>query len=142
MILDIFSRYVPAWLVAAAEDAVVAKDFIADTIRGNGAAPHTIHADRGAAMTSKPVSGLLVDLGVTQSHSRPGVSNDDPYSEAQFRTLKYLPDFPDRFGSLQDARAFCKAFFTADNHEHRPGVGMRTPASVHYGTASDIQDLR
>jgi putative transposase len=143
VILDIFSRYVPGWLVAAAEDAVVAKEFIADAIRANGAAPHTIHADRGGAMTSKPVSGLLTDLAVTRSHSRPRVSNDNPYSEAQFKTMKYLPDFPERFGSLQDARAFCEAFFTAYNHEHRHfGIGMHTPASVHYGTAADIQDLR
>ncbi|MBL7499868.1 transposase family protein [Frankia sp. CNm7] len=100
VILDIYSRYVTGWLVAAAEDAVVAKDFLADAIRRNGTPPVAIHADRGGAMISKPVSELLVDLGVTRSHSRPRTSNDNPYSEAQFKTLKYSFDFPDRFGCL------------------------------------------
>ena len=85
----------------------------------NGSTPHTIHADRGGAMVSKPVSELLVDLGVLRSHSRPRTSNDNPYSESQFKTLKYMPDFPDRFGSLEAARAFCDGFFVAYNHEHR-----------------------
>jgi putative transposase len=143
VVLDIFSRYVTGWLVAAAEDAVVAKDFLADAVARNGTEPRVIHADRGGAMVSKPVSELLVDLGVIRSHSRPRVSNDNPYSEAQFKTMKYMPDFPDRFGSLQDARAFCDAFFTAYNHEHRhSGIGMHTPASVHYGTAHQIRQHR
>jgi transposase InsO family protein len=143
VILDIYSRYVTGWLVAAAEDAVVAKDFLATAITANGIAPHTIHADRGGAMISKPVSTLMTDLGVLRSHSRPRVSNDNPYSEAQFKTMKYVPDFPERFGSLPDARAFCDGFFTAYNHEHRhSGIGMHTPASVHYGTAQTIHDLR
>ena len=143
VILDIFSRYVTGWLVAAAEDAVVAKDFLADAIARNGAEPHTIHADRGGAMVSKPVSELLVDLGVLRSHSRPRTSNDNPYSEAQFKTMKYMPDFPDRFGSLADARAFCEGFFLAYNHEHRhSGIGMHTPASVHFGTAEQIRVQR
>ena len=138
VVLDIFSRYVTGWLVAAAEDAVVAKDFLADAVARNGVEPHTIHADRGGAMASKPVSELLVDLGVLRSHSRPRSSNDNPYSEAQFKTMKYMPDFPDRFGSLADARAFCERFFPAYNHEHRhSGIGMHTPASVHFGTATD-----
>lgn len=143
VVLDIFSRYVTGWLVAAAEDAVVARDFLADAVARNGAAPHTVHADRGGAMVSKPVSELLVDLGVLRSHSRPRVSNDNPYSEAQFKTMKYMPDFPDRFGSLEDARAFCEEFFLAYNHEHRhSGIGMHTPASVHFGTADQIRDQR
>ncbi|WP_338013450.1 IS3 family transposase [Saccharothrix sp. ALI-22-I] len=143
VVLDIFSRYVTGWLVAAAEDAVVARDFLADAIARNGTEPHTIHADRGGAMVSKPVSELLVDLGVLRSHSRPRTSNDNPYSEAQFKTMKYMPDFPDRFGSLQDARAFCEEFFLAYNHEHRhSGIGMHTPASVHFGTAEQIRDQR
>jgi putative transposase len=143
VILDIYSRYVTGWLVAAAEDAVVAKDFLDDAINRNNTTPHTIHADRGGAMVSKPVSELLVDLGVLRSHSRPRTSNDNPYSEAQFKTLKYMPDFPDRFGSLEDARAFCNGFFTAYNHEHRhSGIGMHTPASVHFGTAEQIQAQR
>jgi putative transposase len=143
VILDIFSRYVTGWLVAAAEDAIVAKDFLDDAINRNGHRPHTVHADRGGAMVSKPVSELLVDLGVLRSHSRPRTSNDNPYSEAQFKTLKYMPDFPDRFGSLEDARAFCDRFFTAYNHEHRhSGIGMHTPASVHFGTAEQIRAQR
>ncbi|WP_246445289.1 IS3 family transposase [Saccharothrix violaceirubra] len=143
VVLDIFSRYVTGWLVAAAEDAVLAKDFLAEAIARNGTEPHTIHADRGGAMVSKPVSELLTDLGVLRSHSRPRTSNDNPYSEAQFKTLKYMPDFPDRFGSLADARLFCEGFFLAYNHEHRhSGIGMHTPASVHFGTAGRIRDQR
>ncbi len=140
VIIDIFSRYVTGWLVAAAEDAVVAKDFLADAVARNRVEPHTIHADRGGAMVSKPVSELLTDLGVLRSHSRPRTSNDNPYSEAQFKTMKYVPDFPDRFGSLADARAFCDGFFTAYNHEHRhSGIGLHTPASVHFGTADQVR---
>jgi len=143
VVLDIFSRYVTGWLVAGAEDAVVAKDFLADAVARNGVVPDTIHADRGGSMTSKPVSELMTDLGVCRSHSRPRCSNDNPYSEAQFKTLKYMPDFPDRFGSLADARAFCEQFFTAYNHEHRhSGIGMHTPASVHFDTAAEIQAHR
>ncbi|WP_241835365.1 DDE-type integrase/transposase/recombinase [Pseudofrankia asymbiotica] len=143
VILDIYSRYVTGWLVAAAEDAVIAKDFLADAIHRNGAAPRAIHADRGGAMVSKPVSELLVDLGVARSHSRPRTSNDNPYSEAQFKTLKYSYDFPDRFGSLADARAFCEGFFTSYNHDHRhSGIGFHTPASVHFDTAHQVQDHR
>lgn len=140
VLIDIFSRYVPGWLVAAAEDAIVAKDFLAQAITRNGVEPHTIHADRGGAMVSKPVSELLVDLGVLRSHSRPHTSNDNPYSEAQFKTMKYVPDFPDRFGSLADARGFCERFFLAYNHEHRhSGIGLHTPASVHFSTAEQIR---
>ncbi|MBE1603172.1 IS3 family transposase [Actinopolymorpha pittospori] len=143
VILDIFSRYVTGWLVAAAEDAVLARDFLTDAVNRNGVEPHTIHADRGGAMVSKPVSELLVDLGVLRSHSRPRTSNDNPYSEAQFKTMKYVPDFPQRFGSLQDARNFCDRFFAAYNHEHRhSGIGMHTPASVHFGTADQIRIQR
>jgi transposase-like protein len=128
VILDIYSRYVTGWLVAAAEDATVAKDFLDEAITRNGSTPHTIHADRGGAMVSKPVSELLVNLGVLRSHSRPRTSNDNPYSEAQFKTLKYMPDFPDRFGSIEDARTFCDHFFVAYNHEHAtPGSGCTHP---------------
>ena len=143
VVIDIFSRYVTGWLVAAAEDAVVARDFLAGAVARNTIEPHTIHADRGGAMTSKPVSEMLVDLGVLRSHSRPRTSNDNPYSEAQFKTMKYMPDFPDRFGSLADARTFCDEFFAAYNHEHRhSGIGWHTPASVHYGTAEQIRKHR
>ena len=143
VIIDIYSRYVTGWLVAAAEDAIVARDFLATAVTGNGIEPHTIHADRGGAMTSKPVSEMLIDLGVLRSHSRPRTSNDNPYSEAQFKTMKYMPDFPERFGSIADARTFCDTFFTAYNHEHRHcGIGWHTPASVHYGTADQIRRHR
>lgn len=143
VVLDIFSRYVTGWLVCHAEDAVVAKDFLAEAVARNLVAPHTIHADRGGSMTSKPVSELMADLGVVRSHSRPRCSNDNPYSEAQFKTMKYMPEFPERFGSLSDARAFCDWFFTAYNHEHRhSGIGMHTPASVHFGTATEVRARR
>jgi putative transposase len=143
VVLDIFSRYVPGWLVAHAEDAVVAKDFLAGAVARNLVIPQTIHADRGGSMTSKPVSEMMIDLGILRSHSRPRTSNDNPYSEAQFKTLKYVPDFPDRFGCLADARAFCDRFFPTYNHEHRhSGIGMHTPASVHFGTAIEIRARR
>ena len=106
MLIDIYSRYNPGWIVSTVEESHLAADFIADAIARNGAAPHTVHADRGTSMTSKPVSALLTDLGVTRTHSRPHVSNDNPYSEAQYRTLKYLPDFPDHFKSLEHAKQF------------------------------------
>ena len=103
----------------------------------------SVHADRGTSMTSKPVSDLLTRLGVDRSHSRPHVSDDNPYSEAQFKTLKYCPAFPERFGSIEDARAFCEAFFAFYNHEHRhSGIGYHTPASVHYGTAAEVRAQR
>jgi putative transposase len=142
-VIDIFSRYVPGWLVAPAESAELAEAFIAETIARNGVAPRSLHADRGSSMTSKPVAQLLLDLGVARSHSRPHVSNDNPYSEANFKTLKYFPEFPERFGSIQDARAFCDAFFTYYNHEHRHrALGLHTPASVHFGTATEIRAAR
>jgi transposase InsO family protein len=143
VVLDIFSRYATGWLVANAEDAVVAKDFLAGAVARNLVIPHTIHADRGGSMTSKPVSEMMIDLGICRSHSRPRTSNDNPYSEAQFKTLKYVPDFPDRFGSLADARSFCDRFFPTYNHEHRhSGIGMHTPASVHFSTATEVRAHR
>ena len=103
----------------------------------------TIHADRGTSMASKTVALLLADLGVTKSHSRPHCSNDNPYSEAQFKTLKYRPEFPDRFGSIEDGRAFCRGFFSWYNHDHRhSGVGFHTPAAVHFGRAESLQLVR
>jgi len=111
VILDIYSRYVVGWTVAATEDSILAKDLIAEAIKVHGT-PGSLHADRGTSMTSKPVAQLLTDLGVARSHSRPHLSNDNPYSEAAFKTLKYAPVFPDRFGSLPDARAFCDQFVT------------------------------
>ena len=145
VVIDIFSRYVPGWLVAAHEDAELAKEFLEDAILTQGVARDqlTIHADRGGSMRSKPVSQLMMDLGITRSHSRPHVSNDNPFSEAAFKTLKYCPTFPDRFGCIEDARAFCDVFFDYYNHVHRhSGIGLHTPASVHYGTHLEIREQR
>ena len=145
VIIDIFSRYVVGWMVSPAETGELAEAFIADTLATHGIAPGqlSLHADRGTSMTSKPVAQLLIDLGVVRSHSRPHVSNDNPYSEANFKTLKYCPAFPGRFGSIEDARSFCAAFFDHYNHVHRhAGIGLHTPASVHYGTADEIRAQR
>ena len=140
-----YSRYVISWCVAAAETGDLAKEFIDAAYNSQGVTKGqlTLHADRGTSMTSKPVAQLLVDLGVARSHSRPHVSNDNPYSEAAFKTLKYCPAFPTRFGSIEDARRFCGAFFEHYNHVHRhSGIGLHTPASVHYGTATEIREQR
>jgi len=145
VIIDIFSRYVVGWMVSAAETGELAEAFIAGTLarHGVGRDQLTLHADRGTSMTSKPVAQLLVDLGVARSHSRPHVSNDNPYSEANFKTLKYCPAFPGRFGSIEDARAFCAAFFEHYNHVHRhSGIGLHTAASIHYGTATEVRAKR
>lgn len=145
VIIDIFSRYVVGWMVAATETAELAKDFIAATIKAQGIGDDelTIHADRGTSMTSKPVAVLLAELGVARTHSRPHVSNDNPYSEAAFKTLKYCPAFPERFGSIHDARAFCAGFFEYYNHRHRhSGIALHTPASMHFGTAKAVQAER
>jgi putative transposase len=145
VIIDIFSRYVVGWMVSPAETGELAEAFIADALATHGIdhGQLTLHADRGTSMTSKPVAQLLVDLGVARSHSRPHVSNDNPYSESQFKTLKYCPAFPGRFGSIQHARAFCAVFFDHYNHIHRhAGIGLHTPASVHYGTAPEIRAQR
>jgi putative transposase len=145
VILDIYSRYVTGWMVASRESAGLAEVLIRRTCasQGIGRDQLTIHADRGSSMTSKPVAFLLADLGVTQSHSRPHVSDDNPYSEAQFKTLKYRPDFPRRFDSIQAARLHCRTFFAWYNDEHRhSGLGLHTPADVHYGTAGAVRDKR
>jgi putative transposase len=145
VVLDIYSRYVTGWMLATRESAALAEKLIADTCTKQGipAGQLTIHADRGSSMTSKPVAFLLADLGVTQSHSRPHVSNDNPYSEAQFKTLKYRPAFPGRFSSIEAARAHCQDFFTWYNHQHRhSGLGLHTPADVHHGHAPAIQAHR
>jgi putative transposase len=142
VIIDIYSRYVPGWLLATRETAELAEGFIAETIRTHNVAADqlTIHADRGTSMASRTVALLLADLGVTKSHSRPHCSNDNPYSEAQFKTLKYRPDFPDRFGSIEEARTFCRRFFSWYNDHHRhSGIGFHTPADVHYGRAESLQ---
>ena len=145
VILDVFSRYVTGWLVAMRESAELAKRLIQESCvkqqihRGQ----LTLHADRGTSMSSKPVAFLLADLGVTKTHSRPHVSDDNPYSESQFRTLKYRPEFPDRFGCIQDSRAFCQGFFRWYNEEHRhSGLALLTPAMVHYGQTARILEQR
>jgi len=143
--LDIFSRYAVAWMVASRESATLAERMFAETIRKQRIARGqlSIHADRGSSMASKPVAFLLAYLGVTKSHSRPHVSNDNPFSEAQFKTLKYRPDFPARFGSIEDARVFCDRFFTWYNHDHRhSGIGLHAPADMHHGRAGLIRQAR
>ena len=137
---------VTSWRVPShRESAALAEVLIRQTAtkRGVDRDQLTIHADRGSSMTSKPVAFLLADLGVTQSHSRPHVSNDNPFSEAQFKTLKYRPDFPAAFDSIEQARVFCQRFFTWYNDEHHhSGLGLHTPADVHYGTAQGVPDKR
>jgi putative transposase len=145
VILDVFSRYVVGWMVAHQEAAALAERLLAETITAQGiqADTLTVHADRGTSMTSKPVAMLLSDLGVVKSHSRPHVPDDNPYSESQFKTLKHHPCFPDRFGCIQDARAFCQEFFDWYNAEHyHSGIALLTPADVHYGRAEQIITAR
>src|SRR6266566_4913860 len=145
VILDIFSRYATGWMVATCESAALAEKLIAATCAKQhiSAGQLAIHADRGSSMTSKPVAFLLADLGITQSHSRPHVSNDNPYSESQFKTLKYRPDFPARFTAIEAARAHCQVFFPWYNQQHRhSALGLHTAADIHYGRAHTIQAAR
>ena len=145
VILDIFSRYVVGWMIATHESSALAKRLITETCEKQNvlSGQLTIHADRGSSMKSKPVALLLADLGITKTHSRPRVSDDNPYSESQFKTLKYRPGFPDRFGSIQDARALCQDFFSWYNGEHRhSGIGLLTPEVVHYGQAQAVIEQR
>jgi putative transposase len=144
-VLDIFSRYVVGWMIAEVESSDLAKQLIAETARKQGIQPEqlTLHADNGSPMTGKPLSQLLLDLGITKSHSRPHTSDDNPFSEAQFKTMKYRPDYPDRFTSIDDARTWARCFFTWYNHDHyHSGLNLMTPASVHYGEAVAIQAQR
>jgi putative transposase len=141
VILDVFSRYAVGWTVQHRESAQVAKDLIAQTVAQQQITPGmlTVHADRGSSMTSKPVAFLLADLGITRTHNRPYTSTDNPYSEAQFKTLKYRPAFPRRFDSIEHARAHCRDFFDYYNHHHRhSGIGLMTPATVHHGHAEQL----
>ena len=145
VILDIFSRYVVGWMIAPAESAALAETLIRETCEKQNIEKGrlTIHADRGSSMRSKPVAFLLADLGVTKTHSRPHTSDDNPYSEAQFKTLKYRPNFPERFGCIEDARSFCQDFFPWYNQEHRhTGIGLLTPEALHYGLAEEVRAAR
>jgi putative transposase len=145
VILDVFSRYAVGWTVQHRESAHVASELIAQTVAQQQIQPGTltVHADRGSSMTSKPVAFLLADLGVTRTHNRPYTSADNPYSEAQFKTLKYRPAFPQRFDSIEHARAHCRDFFDYYNHRHRhSGIGLMTPAAVHHGRAEGLHAHR
>jgi putative transposase len=145
VILDVFSRYAVGWTVQPRENAELAKALIGQSVDQQQIPPGqlTVHADRGTAMTSKPVAFLLADLGVLKTHSRPYTSTDNPYSEAQFKTLKYRPEFPDRFDSIEHARAFCRVFFDWYNQQHRhSGIGLMTPAAVHHGHAQELHARR
>lgn len=144
VMLDIFSRYVVHWEVHLRESGELAERFMQNSFIANGGiVPGTIHSDNGTSMTSKPVTALLADLDIIKSHSRPKVSNDNPYSEAQFKTLKYCPLFPEKFDSLDEAETFCHHFFEYYNHRHyHAGIGLHTPFTVHIGTAQAIQHKR
>jgi putative transposase len=145
VILDIFSRRVVGWCVADAENTVLFKALFDETFAKHGVPPGqlTLHADRGGPMKAKATAFLLADLGVTKSHSRPHTSNDNPFSEAHFKTLKYQPQFPKRFGCIEDARTFCRRFFTWYNQgHHHVGIGLMTPDQVHYGQAKAVHAAR
>jgi putative transposase len=144
-VLDIFSRYVVGWMVAERENGAHARRLLAETIAKHGVEPGklTLHQDRGAPMRAKTFAQLLADLGVTKSHSRPHVSDDNPFSEAHFKTLKYRPDFPGRFDSVGNAVAYHRGFFDWYNHEHHhDGLGLLTPADVYFGRAPDVLAAR
>jgi len=143
--IDLFSRLVVGWTLQHKEDEHLARDFHQQNFRQHGIQPGslTLHSDRGAAMVSHTVHRLLLDLQVVRSHGRPHVSDDNPYSESQFKTLKYSPMFPERFGSIEDGRSFCRRYFHWYNHTHRhSGIGMMTPASVHEGRAEAVYEAR
>jgi putative transposase len=145
VMLDIFSRYIVGWLLAEVESAELTEQLIAETCAKQGVQREqlTIHADNGSAMIAKSVAVLMADLGVVKSHSRPHVSNDNPFSEAQFKTLKYRPDYPNRFGSLVDARGWARRFFTWYNDRHHHiGLGLLTPTDVHHGRAESVRQKR
>ena len=144
-VLDIFSRYGVGWMIAEVESSDLASQLVAETARKHGIQPDqlTLHADNGAPMRGKPLAQLLTDLGITRSHNRPYTSDDNPFSEAQFKTLKYHPDYPDRFADIEAARAWARIFFAWYNDQHyHSGLNLMTPASVHYGEAGVIQAQR
>lgn len=145
VVIDVFSRYGVGWMVAERECASLARRLFDETCAKQDIVPGqlTVHADRGAPMTSKLLAQMLADLGVTKSHSRPHVSDDNPFSESHFKTMKYRPEFPDRFDSLDDAKAFCRRFFEWYNEDHRhSGIAMMTPAQVHHGEVADVLEKR
>jgi putative transposase len=145
VMLDIFSRYVVGWMLAHRESADLARRLIRETVVKQSVVEEqlTIHSDRGPSMTSHGVAQLLASLGVTKSHSRPQVSNDNPFSESQFKTMKYWPEFPDRFDGFEHAHGFCGQFFSWYNDEHyHSGIGLLTPAMLHYGAAERVRDER
>ena len=145
VLLDVFSRYVVGWMIARHESSVLAKELIATSCERQGIDRNqlVLHSDRGPSMTSKTVAQLLVDLGVEKSHSRPYVSNDNPYSEAHFKTMKYRGDYPSRFGSIEDARQWARRFFPWYNEEHHhTGLGLMPPSVVHYGQAESVREAR
>ena len=141
VLLDIFSRHVVGWLLAHHENGELAKQLITESYQKQGVEPGqiTVHADRGAPCTARTVKQMMVDLGIDSSHSRPRVCNDNPFSESHFKTMKYQPEYPDRFGSYQDAHGFCRKFFAWYNWEHHhSGIAMLTPGQVHYGHADAV----
>ena len=145
VMIDIYSRYVVGWMIARSESSELAEDFITETCERQNINPDelVIHSDNGPSMASQVVADLLVELGVTKSHSRPHVSDDNPFSESHFKTLKYRPTFPKRFRSMADARAFCQVFFEWYNNLHyHSGIALMTPASVHYGFALECNEQR
>ena len=145
VVLDIFSRFVVGWLLAQRESEELARHLIAETCRKQQIKQEelTLHADRGSPMIAKSMAQLLDDLGVDKSHSRPYTSNDNPFSEAQFKTMKYRPDYPERFGSQQDAQVWARSFFAWYNNEHRhTGLALMTPAMVHHGFADQVTEKR
>jgi transposase InsO family protein len=145
VILDIFSRRVVGWCIADAETATLFKPLFEEAMQNHAVSPGqlTLHADRGGPMKAKATAFLLADLGVTRSHNRPHTSNDNPFSESHFKTLKYQPRFPKRFGCIEDARSFCRAFFDWYNqHHHHTGIGLMTPDQVHYGQIDAVHAAR
>ena len=144
-VLDIFSRYVVGWMIAEEESSELARQLMAETAHKQGIQPKqlTLHADNGSPMKGKALGQLLLDLGISQSHSRPHTSDDNPFSEAHFKTLKYQPDYPDRFASIAASRDWARTFFGWYNGEHyHSGLNLLTPASVHYGEAAYLQQQR
>lgn len=144
-VLDIYSRYVVGWMIAEVESSELAKQLIAEITHKQAIQTDQLilHADNGAPMRGKPLSQLLLDLGITRSHNRPYTSDDNPFSEAQFKTMKYRPDYPDRFDSLNEARQWARRFFDWYNHQHyHSGLNLLTPASVHYGEHEAIKQQR